>query len=423
MAQRSRPFRRRHLSLRCDKALMYASVDIFAGAGGLALGAHDAGFSIKLLLDSSPIVCDTLRHNRVLNGVEEGAGEVVEADIQSFDFSRFAEVDILLGGPPCQPFSVGGRRRRHADKRNMFPQAVRALQQISPKSFLFENVKGLATGESRNYLELIRLQLQFPAIASDLFDLTWEEQLARLEDVAASHAGNEAQYNIVIHVLNAADYGVPQKRERIFFAGFRRDLGIEWHFPKPTHSRQALNFAQSRKGEYWERHKVPLSKRSYTDEPSDADEQLTTLPWQTTRDALLGLPDPMHSSEVDPWPLQHTFVPGAREYRGHTGSILDLPSKTLKAGVNGVPGGENMLRCEDGSVRYFTIRECARLQTFPDRFEFLGPRSEQMRQLGNAVPCTLAAKILTSMREAIEGSCMKGDHFNGGNCDGSQHRY
>jgi DNA (cytosine-5)-methyltransferase 1 len=110
-------------------------------------------------------------------------------------------------------------------------------------------------------------------------------------------------------------------------------------------------------------------------------------PWQTCRDAFLGLGEPLAPASV----LGHEAASGvARQYPGHTGSRADLPSKALKAGVNGVPGGENMLASEDGVCRYFTVREAARLQGLPDSFLPYGRYSEAMRQLGNAVPAQLA---------------------------------
>ena len=125
-------------------------------------------------------------------------------------------------------------------------------------------------------------------------------------------------------------------------------------------------------------------------------------PWQTVRDAINGLPDPQ--SSVGKPISNHRYQPGARSYPGHTGSPLDLPAKTLKAGVHGVPGGENMLLKPDGSVRYFTVRESARLQTFPDKYELHGSWTEAMRQLGNAVPVELARVIAkdvaTHLRQA-----------------------
>jgi DNA (cytosine-5)-methyltransferase 1 len=125
-------------------------------------------------------------------------------------------------------------------------------------------------------------------------------------------------------------------------------------------------------------------------------------PWRTVRDAIHDLPDPEREPEASSEFLNHRFQPGARSYKGHTGSPLDEPAKTLKAGVHGVPGGENMLCRHDGSVRYFTVRETARLQTFPNDFMFHGSWTETMRQLGNAVPVDLARLIASDIKEHLE---------------------
>ena len=117
------------------------------------------------------------------------------------------------------------------------------------------------------------------------------------------------------------------------------------------------------------------------------------------RSCCLGLPEPtMKASELF---FDHVLQPGARVYPGHTGSFIDSPAKALKAGVHGVPGGENMLRRVDGSVRYFSVREAARLQTFPDDYRFSGPWSEAMRQLGNAVPVRLAQIVAGSIGRVL----------------------
>ncbi len=199
-------------------------------------------------------------------------------------------------------------------------------------------------------------------------------------------------------MLNAADHGVPQKRERVFMVGFREDLDIEWSFPKATHSMDSLLWDKWVSGEYWERHGISAGR---TILPAKMEARITRLgslfapeqsPWATVRDAIHDLPDPEerdHSKDIP----NHRFNPGARSYPGHTGSPMDEPAKTLKAGDHGVPGGENMLLRPDDRVRYFTVRESARLQTFPDEYVFHGSWTETMRQLGNAVPVTLGRVI------------------------------
>jgi DNA (cytosine-5)-methyltransferase 1 len=273
----------------------------------------------------------------------------------------------------------------------MFPQAIRAVQQVQPRAFIFENVKGLMRASFRNYFEYIRLQLEHPDIKGQRGE-EWTDHLARLEQHHTSGSRSGLNYRVVAQVLNAANYGVPQKRERVFFVGFREDVGVSWSFPSRTHSYHALLLEQAN-GAYWERHKVASKDRivpAMAARLKPDNGPSTMKPWRTTRDALKALPDPEFHPCASKEFFNHKFQPGARSYAGHTGSPLDEPAKTLKAGVHGVPGGENMLLRPDGSVRYFSIRESARLQTFPDDFLFHGSWSETMRQLGNAVPVRLA---------------------------------
>ena len=208
-------------------------------------------------------------------------------------------------------------------------------------------------------------------------------------------------------VLNAADFGVPQRRERVFIVGFRADLDIEWSFPESTHTQDALLWSQWRSGDYWDGHGLPTTPVLEPNARTKAmarriNEKPTLLPWRTTRDALFDLPDPKTEPAASSQYPNHQFQPGARSYPGHTGSPLDEPAKTLKAGDHGVPGGENMLRHPNGDVRYFSVRESARLQAFPDEFLFHGSWTETMRQLGNAVPVTLAQVVATSIREHLK---------------------
>ncbi len=172
---------------------------------------------------------------------------------------------------------------------------------------------------------------------------------------------------------------------------------MEWHFPTATHSLDALLRDQWVTGDYWERHSARKPKetppRIRARVARLTQEELgTTEPWRTLRDAIADLPKP-RSDREHPEVLNHRLQPGARVYPGHTGSALDLPSKTLKAGVHGVPGGENAVLLPTGEVRYLTVREAARVQTFPDRWHFRGAWSEAMRQLGNAVPKQLAETV------------------------------
>lgn len=283
----------------------------------------------------------------------------------------------------------------------MFPATAEVIRDLKPRAFIVENVRGLTRSAFSEYFSYIQLRLAHPELTSRDSE-SWGDHFARLQ---AEHTSirNDLQYKVIPTLVNAADYGVPQQRWRVFFVGFRADVDAEWSFPNPTHSGAALRVAQE-SGVYWERHRVPRKNR-VLGVRSSAVSGMDLKPWKTVRDAIGDLPNPsVDGSDIY---LNHVFQPGARSYPGHTGSYIDAPSKALKAGVHGVPGGENMLRDVDGSVRYFTVREAARLQTFPDRYRLHGPWGEAMRQLGNAVPVLLAETVALSVREHLDHATVR----------------
>lgn len=372
------------------------AVELFAGAGGLGIGIGKGGFTPVEIVEWDRWCCDTVNRNRAKQiAAVRSWPQPYHGDIRERSFVALeGKVDLVSGGPPCQPFSLGGKHRGFDDRRDMWPEAVRVVRETRPKAFIFENVKGLTRASFATYLSYINLQLHHPALNRSS-DEDWQGHLARLQRHHSSGGYADPEYRVLFQVLNAADYGVPQRRERVVFVGFRADLGVEWEFPAPTHSLDALLWNMKTREGYWDRHKVRSGERNLDVRLDNRAAKLLEAPnkkpWLTVRDALKGLPAP--GSKDSPSFLNHVFQAGARTYPGHTGSPLDLPAKTLKAGVHGVPGGENMMLAPDGSVRYFTIRECARLQTFPDDYELHGSWTEAMRQLGNAVPVDLATVL------------------------------
>jgi DNA (cytosine-5)-methyltransferase 1 len=381
------------------------SIELFAGAGGLGIGLHEAGFRPVSVIERDLYCCDTIRQNQSLKVRAVHDWNVLRCDVRKINFKEYeGRVDLVSGGPPCQPFSVGGKHRAHNDTRDMFPEAVRAVRESRPKAFIFENVKGLTRTTFRNYYEYIKLQMQHPTLARKN-DETWTDHFCRLERHETSGRREDLHYRVIARVLNAANFGIPQKRERVFFVGFRDDLGIEWNFPHETHSLDSLIWEQVRDTTYWDRNRVSKSARHVAprilDRARRLEQRPSALAWRTVRDALDGLPDPEKKPRQAAEIWNHQFQPGARAYPGHTGSPWDEPAKTLKAGVHGVPGGENMLARPDGSVRYFSVRESARLQTFPDDYIFHGSWSETMRQLGNAVPVQLAQRVGKTVIEQL----------------------
>ncbi len=373
------------------------SVELFTGAGGLALGLAGSGFQHLALVERDGDSCATLRENQSRHVRDMSSWRILEQDVEQFDFATVPEnIDLLAAGVPCQPFSIGGKHRGQEDDRNMFPATVEVVRRLKPKAILIENVRGLRRPSFAKYFGYIQLMVAYPEVGRRSRE-EWFDHLSRLERYHTRGKPDGLYYRVVTQVLNAADFGVPQKRERVFIVAFRNDLHLEWAFPSCTHSQDALLWSQFITREYWEKHTVPkrLIPRPH-DKLSSRIERLRAgllpfiEPWRTVRDAIGDLPRPARSRGFDEPSLTHFQIPGARPYIGHTGSALDEPAKTLKAGDHGVPGGENMLAELDGSVRYFTIRESARLQTFPDEFVFPGSWTESMRQIGNAVPVQLA---------------------------------
>jgi DNA (cytosine-5)-methyltransferase 1 len=392
------------------------SIELFTGAGGLAIGMARAGFNHEVVIERDHDSCETIRLNRRL-GVWPAAEWTVNAgDVGQFDYASIAPgIHLVAGGPPCQPFSLGGKHSGQKDERNMFPEAIRAVRELQPRAFIFENVKGLLRETFTKYFNYVLLQLEFPNCLEKA-DEDWADHHARLQRLKTQGEYDGLRYNIVVDLLNAANFGVPQRRERVFIVGFRSDVREKWAFPKPTHSREALLHDMWISGEYWERHKIPKRFHPTRDfrliaaieRMFEFDTVPPLRPWRTVRDGIAGLPDPVRFPKNSV--PNHIFNPGARAYPGHTGSPLDEPAKTLKAGDHGVPGGENMMLLPDGRLRYFTVRESARLQEFPDDFVFYGSWTESMRQIGNAVPVTLAEVVGKSVANALKRGSRCGDN-------------
>ena len=359
------------------------AIELFTSAGGLALGLHAAGFRHRALIDLNPAAIETLKLNKSRGCDSLKDSEIYLADVREVDFCQYRGVDLVAGGPPCQPFSVGGNAEGMNDSRNMFPHAIRAVAETLPRAFIFENVRGLLRPAFSNYVEFLRLQMEFPRFPLSK-NVSWDQNLARLQRYKerSKNPDSKSRYRVYVHQVNAADYGVPQQRHRVFFIGFRFDLTTDWFFPLPTHVDLARTI------------KVSCSRGTSANRIQDSRSQ-----WVTLKDAIGDLPQPS-SKGSKKW-HNHLLQTGAKSYPGHTGSPLGRPAKTLKAGAHGVPGGENMILFPNGSVRYLTIRECARVQTFPDDYVFHGSWTETIRQLGNAVPVKLAEIVGRSVAIAL----------------------
>jgi DNA (cytosine-5)-methyltransferase 1 len=332
-------------------------LDLFAGAGGLSIGLEEAGFAVVGAVEWLEDACQTFA-DRHLDAVMH------ESDIATLSFGHLrGEVAVVVGGPPCQPWSTGGKRLGTNDPRDGFPQFLRVLREVEPEAFLIENVAGLIRGAKRAYFLQLRDEL---------------ESLVALDELTS------LGYKVAWEVLNAADYGVPQKRQRLFMVGMRHR---RFEFPPPTH------------GPRTERH------------------------WVSAGSVLR--PEPY--GEPNPAIITYARNPDLRPdpYDGHIynggGRPIDLgrPSPTLLASMGGnktpwvdtlglVPAYHRHLLAggapRSGQVpgaRRITVAEAARLQTFPDGMRFVGRRSSQYSQVGNAVPPLLAKVIGRALAEQM----------------------
>ncbi len=333
-------------------------VELFAGAGGFALGAEAAGLTHAALVEWDADACATLRLNRPDWPVRgPGPAGNVRHMYDLFDALK-GEADVVVGGPPCQPFSTAGEQEGEEDPRDMWRHAVRAVRAIRPRAFLFENVKGLLAGKFAAYRRDV--------ILGPLRRLGYDVRMSKPP-------------------LNAADYGVPQARERVITVGFKKGLGVQWEWPKPTHSKDVLLAAQYVDGSYWKEHGLPARG-----EPVELVEHVgrmrpPPLPrWRTVRDVV---------------------APGAStgfELRHEKGIVEvhepDVPAWTVTA----TKWNNKLLRTDGGcGLRYLTIPELAALQAFPEGWPFAGPEEEQMRQIGNAVPPPMAEALMRAVARAL----------------------
>lgn len=395
------------------------------------MGVEHAGFRPLLFNEYAKRACETLVENRADRYDAEGdvppipgPGDrppLVEGDVSKVDFDYLkGRVDLLAGGPPCQPFSLGGVARGDEDDRNGFPHMFRAIREMEPKAVVCENVRGLLRPSFAPYFEYIKRELSLP------FEERRDGAAWREHDEVLRHMLETAtvepheRYDVRHFPVNAADYGVPQIRNRVILIAFRRDLGIDWDrfqdLVRPRHSEASLHEDMA-SGAYWDRHpEVPGGVRErvmarvprQTPEPLDGER---LLPWRTFRDALKGIDGQKPLPPVELLDRKEYFLggftdhigwPDARIYPGHTPNELDRPAKTVKAGVHGVPGGESVMMLDDGSHRYMTVRETARVMTFPDDWKLCGPRGEKMRQLGNAVPVLLGKVFAEAVATVLE---------------------
>lgn len=327
----------------------FTSIELFAGAGGLALGLEKAGFNAVLLNELDKHACATLRYNRP-------HWNVIDRSIEQIDFTPYyGKIDFVSGGFPCQSFSYAGNQRGFNDVRGtLFFEFARAISEIKPKVFLAENVRGLLNHDNGKTLSTIK------SVISDL------------------------NYTLVgISVLKAINYRVPQKRERLFLVGVRNDLAnkAQFSFPKPCKNIMTLQDAL-KAGELYDCDVPKSIGQAY---PSKKKAVLDLVPaggcWRHLPDAI--------QREY----MKKSYFLGG----GKTGMARRLSWDEASLTLTCSPSQNQTERCHPDETRPLTVREYARIQTFPDDWQFMGSMSAQYKQIGNAVPVNLANAVGNSL--------------------------
>lgn len=335
---------------------MLTSIELFAGAGGLALGLEQAGFKHLACIDNYKEAADTMRVNRPnWNVMCEDVADTASRDLEKEFKIKKGGLDLLSGGAPCQSFSYAGKRLGLEDVRGtMFYHYATFLHKLQPKMFLFENVKGLLNHDGGK---------------------TYETILNIFEDEG---------YITEHKVLNAWDYGCPQKRERLITIGIRKDLAnkVTFSYPKPHKYKPVIR-------------DVKLDSNPTKDECQFYSEYKTNI--------YKLVPPGGYWRDIDP-EIAKEYMKGSWYLGGgKTGMLrrmsLDEPSLTVLTS----PAMKQTDRCHPIEVRPFTYRENARFQTFPDDWIFCGKLSDKYRQIGNAVPVNLAKEIGISIANCLKG--------------------
>lgn len=353
----------------------FNSIELFAGGGGLALGMEKAGFHHVLLNEFDASACATLRKNRP-------GWHVVEGDVANVTFKHLEGfVDFVSGGFPCQAFSYAGKSRGFEDTRGtLFFQLARAVKEIKPKVFLGENVRGLLTHDGGKTLEVIRSTI------------------------------NELGYTLVEpQILKALSYNVPQKRERLILIAIRNDYAtkVQFHWPSPYHRIVTLRDAFFA-GDLYD---CDVPAAPYQRYPEKKQQVMSLVPeggdWRDL-----------------PINVQKEYMGGSFYLEGgKTGMArrlsLDEPSLTLTC----APAQKQTERCHPTDTRPLTVREYARIQTFPDDWQFAGNLSAQYKQIGNAVPVNLAWAVGRSLIRLMNDIDIIDEQEGKGVSSKHQHKY
>lgn len=373
------------------------TISLFAGAYGLDLGLEKAGFQTVSLVEIEPDATKTISLNRPHLSPCAVARDICQVNAQTLLQEagkilgldrplRSNEVDLVTGGPPCQPFSTAGKRGSVGDPRgSLFMEFIRIVDEIKPRFFIMENVKGLLSSPIRHRPH-DRRGLGCPQLEPD------EMSGAALQVILAEM--KRIGYEVVYDLLNTADYGVPQVRERVIFIGYKGDDSVT--FPLPNHSQKGTG-----KQPKW------LTLREGLKDLVDAQPEF--VPYSESRLKYLRLLTAGQNWRYLPSELQQEAMGGA--YKSEGGKVgfyrrlaWDKPSPTVTTS----PHQKATDMCHPDELRPLSVRECARVQTFPDDWVFYGSTASKYRQIGNAVPVLLGEAIGQYLYQIIKGDRVQG---------------
>lgn len=326
------------------------AIDLFAGAGGLSLGLQRAGWEVVAAIEHDKWAAATHHQNFPMC-------KTLRTDVRDVDWSSFHGIDLVAGGPPCQPFSVSGKQLGAGDLRDMVPEFIRIVSIVRPRVFLMENVKGLSLSKFKSYLD---------------------DAIHRMEQLG---------YVVRHQVLNAADHGVPQFRERLIIVGM---LDTAFEFPEPTHG-------PGRAGPWVSVADVVAAEPP--DEPNKAKVAYCKNP-VLRRSAFAGMLLNGKGRPLDMVLPSLTIPASAGGNRTH---VLDREGELVRYHASLLKGAAPRSGIVPGARR-LSLRECARIQGFPDGFAFLGPKSKQYSQVGNAVPPPLAETVSRALLHQLHAA-------------------
>ena len=388
-------------------------LELFGGCGGLGYGFHNEGFDIVACNEYDANIAKTYQHNFPETNVI--VGDITDKSVKQKIYDVFSETscDIVLGGPPCVAYSMSGKRNSRDPRGKLFNDYVEIVKNLNPKAFIMENVKGILT-MMHDKLELTPeekiiadeyylLEKEKETLLEEKKNISFNNQIGseksdlnkqnikevnkkitkmkkqfpifrmKLTDIIKKRF-NDIGYSVKMKLLNSANYGVPQKRERVIFIGTRNDLNIDINYPEETHNRDGNN-----------------GKLKWVS-VKEAIDDLKDLPEDESIQQIYTKHNDKFIEKIEKTPQGKSVNPKYTEAFFRCDE--DKPSNTVKENHGGV-----FIHYE--KHRVMTPRELARLQSFPDDFIFKGSKSSMLVQLGNAVPCGLSSAIAKEVLNAL----------------------